>query len=36
MMNVDDRQFLEAQMTDFLFEGKDVAIEGYVPPKETE
>ena len=24
MMNVDDRKFLEEQMTSFLFEGKDV------------
>ena len=34
MMNVDDRKFLEQQMTEFLFEGKDVEIEGYVPPAE--
>ena len=34
MMNVEDRQFLEEQMTNFLFEGKDVEIEGYVPPSE--
>jgi len=36
MMNVDDRKFLEQQMTHFLFEGKDVEIEGYVPPKDDE
>ncbi|QDF67855.1 oxidative damage protection protein [Shewanella sp. SNU WT4] len=34
MMNLDDRKFLEQQMTNFLFEGKDVEIEGYVPPSE--
>jgi Fe-S cluster biosynthesis and repair protein YggX len=34
MMNVDDRQFLEQQMINFLFEGKQVEIEGYVPPAE--
>ncbi|MBN7819320.1 oxidative damage protection protein [Bowmanella yangjiangensis] len=32
MMNADDRRFLEEQMVQFLFEGKDVEIEGYVPP----
>ncbi|GIU51591.1 MULTISPECIES: oxidative damage protection protein [Shewanella] len=36
MMNVDDRKFLEEQMVNFLFEGKDVEIEGYVPPAEDE
>ncbi|MEZ9140998.1 MULTISPECIES: oxidative damage protection protein [unclassified Shewanella] len=36
MMNVDDRKFLEEQMANFLFEGKDVEIEGYVPPAEDE
>lgn len=36
MMNVDDRKFLEAQMTSFLFEGKDVEIEGFVPEKDQE
>ena len=34
MMNVDDRKFLEEQMTRFLFEGESVEIEGYVPPKD--
>ncbi|MBE7215606.1 oxidative damage protection protein [Shewanella benthica] len=36
MMNVDDRKFLEEQMINFLFEGKDVEIEGYVPEKDDE
>ncbi len=36
MMNVDDRKLLEEQMTSFLFEGKDVEIEGYVPQKDDE
>jgi Fe-S cluster biosynthesis and repair protein YggX len=34
MMNLEDRQFLEQQMINFLFEGKEVEIEGYVPPAE--
>lgn len=34
MMNVDDRKFLEEQMTSFLFEGKEVEIEGFVPEKD--
>ncbi|ABE55978.1 Fe(II) trafficking protein YggX [Shewanella denitrificans OS217] len=34
MMNLEDRQFLEQQMINFLFEGKQVEIEGYVPPVE--
>ncbi|WAJ70143.1 oxidative damage protection protein [Catenovulum adriaticum] len=33
MMNPDDRKFLEQAMVDFLFEGKDVEIEGYTPPE---
>ncbi|MEC7823423.1 MAG: oxidative damage protection protein [Pseudomonadota bacterium] len=33
MMEPTDRQFLEAQMEAFLFEGKEPTIEGYVPPK---
>ena len=33
MMNVEDRKFLESQMVSFLFEGKDVEIEGFVPEK---
>ncbi len=36
MMKVEDRQFLEAQMTAFLFEGKDVEIEGFVPEKDQD
>ncbi|MFT5705660.1 MAG: Fe-S cluster biosynthesis and repair protein YggX [Shewanella sp.] len=36
MMNVEDRGFLETQMVNFLFEGKDVEIEGYVPQKDEE
>ncbi len=31
MMNLDDRSFLEKNMVEFLFEGKDVTVEGYVP-----
>lgn len=34
MMNLDDRKLLEEQMINFLFEGKQVEIEGYVPPAE--
>ena len=36
MMNVDDRKFLEAQMVSFLFEGKDVEIEGFVPQSDKD
>ncbi|MGI2064953.1 oxidative damage protection protein [Shewanella sp. MF08487] len=36
MMNVDDRKFLEEQMTAFLFEGKEVEIEGFVPEKDQD
>jgi len=32
MMNVEDRKFLEQAMVEFLFEGKEPEIEGYVPP----
>lgn len=32
MMNMDDRTRLEKDMADFLFEGKDIKIEGYTPP----
>lgn len=31
MMNADHRKQLETEMVNFLFEGKDVQIEGYVP-----
>ncbi len=34
MMNAEHRQLLEQEMVNFLFEGKDVHIEGYVPPAE--
>lgn len=33
MMNPDDRKLLEAEMQGFLFEGKDVEIDGYTPPE---
>lgn len=36
MMNVVDRKFLEEQLVNFLFEGKDVEIEGFVPEKDDE
>jgi Fe-S cluster biosynthesis and repair protein YggX len=36
MMNVDDRKFLESQMVSFLFEGKEVEIEGFVPEKDQD
>ncbi|GAA0508096.1 oxidative damage protection protein [Tatumella terrea] len=32
MMNPEDRKVLEQEMINFLFEGKDVHIEGYTPP----
>ncbi|MBS0910925.1 oxidative damage protection protein [Tatumella sp. JGM118] len=32
MMNPEDRKVLEQEMVNFLFEGKDVHIEGYTPP----
>ena len=32
MMNAEHRKLLEQEMVNFLFEGKDVHIEGYVPP----
>jgi Fe-S cluster biosynthesis and repair protein YggX len=31
MMNLEHRKVLEEQMQQFLFEGKEVQIEGYVP-----
>jgi len=34
MMNADHRQLLETEMKRFLFEGADIHIEGYVPPKD--
>ena len=33
MMNPEDRKVLEKEMVNFLFEGKDVHIEGYTPPE---
>ncbi|MBU2919078.1 MAG: Fe-S cluster biosynthesis and repair protein YggX [Psychrosphaera sp.] len=33
MLKVEDRQLLEDAMIGFLFEGKDVTVEGYVPKK---
>ncbi len=36
MMNLEHRKLLEEQMQQFLFEGADVAIEGYVPPSKSE
>ncbi len=33
MMNADDRKVIEEAMVAFLFEGQDVEIEGYTPPK---
>ncbi len=34
MMNPEHRQLLEEEMVNFLFEGKDVVIDGYTPPSE--
>lgn len=34
LMDPKSREFLEEQMKAFLFEGKDVKIEGYTPPSE--
>ncbi|MEE2022693.1 oxidative damage protection protein [Alkalimonas mucilaginosa] len=33
MMDPEHRKLLEVEMKAFLFEGKEVAIEGYTPPK---
>ncbi|MGL3818125.1 oxidative damage protection protein [Klebsiella pneumoniae] len=33
MMNAEHRKLLEQEMVQFLFEGKDVHIEGYTPPE---
>ncbi|WP_018693038.1 oxidative damage protection protein [Algicola sagamiensis] len=33
MMDPEHRKFLETQMSGFLFEGKEVEIEGYKPPE---
>lgn len=34
LMEPSARKFLEEQMVGFLFEGKGVEVEGYVPPSE--
>ncbi len=34
MMDPEHRKLLETEMVNFLFEGKDVAIDGYTPPSE--
>ncbi|MGM3173868.1 oxidative damage protection protein [Dickeya lacustris] len=33
MMHVEHRKLLEQEMVQFLFEGKDVQIDGYTPPQ---
>lgn len=33
LMESEDRKFIEDVMIDFLFEGKDIDIEGYTPEK---
>lgn len=32
LMDPQSREFLESEMKAFLFEGKDIKIEGYTPP----
>lgn len=34
MMEPEHRKLLETEMVNFLFEGKDVVIDGYTPPSE--
>ncbi|WP_394247551.1 oxidative damage protection protein [Vibrio profundi] len=34
MMDPEHRALLETEMVNFLFEGKDVVIDGYTPPSE--
>ncbi|MDN3699134.1 MULTISPECIES: oxidative damage protection protein [Vibrio] len=34
MMDPEHRKLLETEMVNFLFEGKEVVIEGYTPPSE--
>ncbi|MEZ9714976.1 oxidative damage protection protein [Vibrio cyclitrophicus] len=34
MMDPEHRKLLETEMVNFLFEGKDVVIDGYTPPSE--
>ena len=33
MMNADHRKLLEQEMINFLFEGKEIHIDGYTPPE---
>ncbi|HET8817715.1 MAG TPA: oxidative damage protection protein [Pseudidiomarina sp.] len=34
LMDPQSRDFLESEMKAFLFEGKDIKIEGYTPPEQ--
>lgn len=34
MMDPEHRKLIETEMVNFLFEGKDVVIDGYTPPSE--
>ncbi|MCW8347817.1 oxidative damage protection protein [Vibrio sp. ZSDZ65] len=34
MMDPEHRKLLETEMVNFLFEGKDIVIDGYTPPSE--
>lgn len=34
MMDPEHRKLLEGEMESFLFEGKDIVIDGYTPPSE--
>lgn len=34
MMDPEHRKMLEQEMVNFLFEGKDIIIDGYTPPSE--
>ncbi|MFV0575230.1 MAG: oxidative damage protection protein [Vibrio sp.] len=34
MMDPEHRKLLETEMVNFLFEGKEIIIEGYTPPSE--
>ncbi|WP_105900832.1 oxidative damage protection protein [Vibrio gangliei] len=34
MMDPEHRKLLETEMVSFLFEGKDIVIDGYTPPSE--
>lgn len=35
LMDPETRAYLEKEMVAFLFEGKDIEIEGYTPPSES-